>query len=746
MGNLPVEASPLVGRRAELRQVARRVGRSRLMTVTGVGGVGKTRLALRTAATLQPLFADGAWWVELSPLRQGKLLPHTIAEALPLADHSTRRVIDMLADHLAGRQLLLVLDTCEHLVEECQMVTEALLHAAPGLRILATSRRPLNLLTEEVFTLEPLPLPAPAKREGGGVDPAGPVDPTGLEYRADPVGPADPADPVADGTAADGAEADALVLLADRAARAVPGFVLTPANRAELVTLCRRLEGLPLAIELAAARLRHLPLAELNRRLEEERYALLGETEHAVQDTIPPWHQALRTTIGWSHQLCTPAERLLWARLSVFAGSFDAEAAEQVCADTRLSAADIPGLLGSLVEKSILTWQPAEAGERYRMLDTLREYGGGWLSRLGEEDALHRRHRDHYLRLARAGDAAWFGPDQFAWCDRMTAEHGNLRAALEFCLSRPADHHTALELAGALWFFWYGCGFVTEGQYYLTRALTADTAPSRTRVRALFGCCMLLFQLGDRAGVEIWAAQCADQAGRFGEDEAATATATAVLLAILRSDYTELVTLSESLPVPRQRMDEVDYPIVMTMAASGHAYISTGRIERAVAVLDGLHAHCALHGECCLRSWIEINYAQAELALGRHLPAEVYARSALRVKHRLHEGVGRGMAIEVLAQATAGLGRNKHAAYLLGLAQQIWGTLGRPQLGIPAWEADRRACEQRARQALGAHAYQRAFDTGLHADLDTGVARALAGGEPGLPPALPGPEGAAPRT
>ncbi len=276
-GNLPAETTELVGRRAELAQIRRLLGGARLVTPTGVGGVGKTRLALRTAYEAQPSFRDGVWWVELSALRQGELLAHTVAEALPLTDQTIRPMIDVLVDYLADRELLLVLDTCEHLTDACAMAAEALLRAAPGLRVLATSRRLLGVVGEEVFTVEPLPVPTTEAMGAVGAAGADPVD------------------------AVDGV--DAVALLAARAAEAVPGFAVTDVNRRDVVALCRRLEGLPLALELAAARLREQSVAQLARRLE-DRFAVLGETNELVDGAEPPWHQALRTAIGWSHQLC----------------------------------------------------------------------------------------------------------------------------------------------------------------------------------------------------------------------------------------------------------------------------------------------------------------------------------------------------------------------------------------------------------------------------------------------------------
>ncbi|MBZ4017318.1 ATP-binding protein [Streptomyces purpurogeneiscleroticus] len=683
VGNLPAETTRLIGRRAELDALRALCERSRLVTLTGVGGVGKTRLARAVAAEFQFRLRDGAWLVELSPLSEGILLAHTIADALPLVDQTARPVLDVLAEYLAERETLLVLDTCEHLTDACAMAVEVLLRAAPGLRILATSRRVLDVVGEQVLAVEPLPVPE------------------------------------TDGPAA--GSADAVTLLVERAAETVRGFTVTDANRADVIGLCRRLEGLPLALELAAARLDELPVRELTARLD-DRFAVLGDTEGIVAGAVPPWHQALRTAIGWSHELCTPAERLLWARLSVFAGAFDAETALAVCADGRLPTEEIPALLGALADKSILTWAPTGGGERYRMLDTLREYGAGWLRRLGEEDALRRRHRDHYLRLARAGEAAWIGPDQFAWSDRMNAEHDDLRVALEFTLAE-SEGRTALELAGTLWFVWHGCGFPKEGRHYLERALAADPRPSPVRIRALHACGVTLSVLGDATGIEALAAECAAEAGQFGDTESFFAAALAMYAAILQGDLVPALSLAEKLRVPQGRGKPPTLLTLMALMCDSHAFITMGRIEEAMATLNELTVVCDRLGERCLRAWGDLFRAQAELARGRPAAAQEHARSALDVKHRLHDSLGMAMALDVLARAAAAQGGSVQVARLLGLAQQLWDALGgRWQVGIPAWIAARHACEQQARAALGDDAYRLAFRAGYETDLDTGIA------------------------
>ncbi|WP_037772842.1 ATP-binding protein [Streptomyces sclerotialus] len=688
-GNVPAARTRLVDRRAELAEIQRLLSSgARLVTLTGAGGIGKTRLALETAAALRPRFQDGAWLVELSPLSKGTLLPLTIAEALPLADLTTRPAIDVLAEYLADRELLLVLDTCEHLTDACAMAVQVLVRAAPGLRVLATSRRTLDVPGEEVFTVEPLSVPDLAD-----------------DARTH--------------------EAAAMVLLAERAAAVVPGFALTDVNRTEVAWLCRRLEGLPLALELAAARLRDHSVTELTARLT-DRYAVLDGTDDELTHAGPPWHRALRTAIGWSHQLCTPPERLLWARLSVFAGTFDAEAVRQVCADAHLPGRKVPALLGALVDNSVLTWVPTGAGERYRMLDTLREFGEGWLRRLGEEDALRRRHRDHYLALARRGDAAWLGADQFAWYDRTTAEHDNLRAALEFCLAHPEDH-TALELAGALWFFWNGCGMQKEGQHFMERALALDPAPVPARGKVLWACGLALLTLGDADGGAAYAAECTAAAERSGDaDTAAAAAAITMGTAMLRGDVERMTSLARRLLATERPGSALTLPQHLARLVSGHAHIITGRFEEAIAVLEQWRVACDRHGERWMRTFSDSYRAQAELALGRPAAAQSYAQAALEGKHRMHDSLGVAMALDVLAQAASATGQDERAARLLGLARQVWEALGgRPQAGIAAWIAARRSCEERCRDALGDHAYETAYRIGRETGLDTGIAYAL---------------------
>ncbi|MPY46091.1 AAA family ATPase, partial [Streptomyces phyllanthi] len=381
-GNLPAALTTFVGRRRDIAEIRRRLGAARLLTLTGVGGVGKTRLALEAAAAARKGFADGVWLVDLAPVRDPSAVAGATATALGVPDLGARPVLDQLTGHLARRRALIVLDNCEHLVDACAELAETLLSGAPELRVLATSRRTLGIAGEHVFTVPPLSVPD-----------------------------------------------EAVELLLDRASAIRPEFRVTGTNRDAVTRLCARLDGLPLAIELAASRLRTLTVEQLADRVE-DRFALLTGGSR----TARPRQRTLRALIDWSYELCGPAERLLWNRLSVFAGGFDLDAAEGVCSGDGVPRHEVLDLLDRLVAQSVVLTTEHEGTARYRMLETIRQYGRERLAEYGadEERRLLRRHRDHFLSLAEHLAADWYGPGQEEALARLRTEHGNLRVALEY--------------------------------------------------------------------------------------------------------------------------------------------------------------------------------------------------------------------------------------------------------------------------------------------------------------------------
>jgi predicted ATPase/DNA-binding CsgD family transcriptional regulator len=456
-GNLTAEPNGFVGRRQELDELLLLAGRSRALTLCGVGGIGKTRLALRLLAMLAAGFPDGTWVVELADLHQPDLVASRIASVMEVAEEPGRPLLDTLADALRPRRLLLALDNCEHLIDACARVCQRLLASSPGLRVIATSREPLRVAAESVWQVPPLSLPSAG---GFGTSPA-----------------------------ALGAS-DAVSLFAARAAAVQPGFALGPANVPAAVAVCRALDGVPLAIELAAAWVRVLSVEQIGSRLD-DRFALLTSGER----TAPARQRTLRAAIDWSHDLLAEQARLLLRRLSVFSG-WTLDMAEQVCSGAGLPAAGILDLLVTLADKSLVVVEPdAVAGEtRYRMLDTVREYAAALLAGAGETELMAGRLRDYTVRetgrLMRIGmaltQATWSA--RVAVFRRFDAEISNIRAVLSRCLAA-GDAEDGLSICAALRPVWIVRGSYAEGIEWLDSflGLGQSAASADARGPALVG-------------------------------------------------------------------------------------------------------------------------------------------------------------------------------------------------------------------------------------------------------------------
>src|SRR6516165_1565108 len=442
---LPAELTSFVGRRAELREVKRLLGTTRLLTLTGSGGAGKTRLALRAATDMARGFPDGAWLVLLAPVQDPLLVTQAVFSALRVNDLSAGLSLSSLAEYLAGRRLLLVLDNCEHLLDGCAVLASTLITSCPDLQVLATSRQALGVTGEVRMEVPPMSLPE--------------------------VGDDMPLEQVV--------SCDAVGLLAERAAAVVPGFVVDTDNAAAVAGLCHRLDGIPLALELAAVRLGSLSLDQLSQGLAKELSAL-GRGNRGGESR----QQTLEAAIGWSYGLLTEQERLLWARLSVFAGGFEGDAAIAVCADAQLPADQIVNLLAALVEKSILKRQLRGSGARYWLLDTIRQYGRQRLREFGEQITVQKRHLAWICALAKIA-GAWDARQAEAF-GQMDRERDNLWAALEFCLRQPGEVAVAAELAQDLSAYWVCHGPLSDVRRILA-SLTDMTPPeSLPRARLLW--------------------------------------------------------------------------------------------------------------------------------------------------------------------------------------------------------------------------------------------------------------------
>ncbi|MFB6811583.1 AAA family ATPase, partial [Streptomyces sp. NPDC056387] len=691
-GNLPSELSRFVGRGAELAGVGRLLEASRLVTVTGVGGVGKSRLALavarEAAGRAQERHCDGVWLAELSCVRDPALLELTLAESLGLTDHTTRPPRTVLAEHLAERRLLLVVDGYEQLVDETAELVRELLRRSPGLRVLAAGRRPLGLRGERTFPLAP---PGPD---------------------------------------------EALELLADRAADADPGFAVTAANRAALVELCARLDGIPLALELAAGRLRSLSPEQVLTRLE-DRFALLTGTARGVL----PRHRALRTAIGWSHELCTAQERLLWARLSVFAGHFDLDAAEYVCAGPDLPVGSVLDVLGELLAQSLLAREETAAGVRYRMLETVRTYGAGWLESLGDASRLRRRHRDWYTGLATWCELDWFSPRQQEMAALVEAELPNLRLALECCLDEPDELHLGQYLAGTLWFYWAGCGRLTEGRYWLDRSLEPGASASEhvgSRLKALWVLGYVAALQGDRVASMSALYECRDAAARSGN---AVASAYAVhrlgCLALVSDDMARAGELLGAALEQYRETGELNSNVLMCQVELAMALAFQGDLAGALSLCREVRDICEEHGERWTKAYALYVLAFAALDAGDTAGARLLLTECVTINHVFRDLVGLVLAVELLALVTAAEGHPAEAAVLQGAAEPMWGGVGLQLFGSAYFNAPRLMCRERAGEVLGAERYAACARHGRALSLDELVERALRGPEP--VPAAPEP-------
>ncbi|MDP9494811.1 MAG: NB-ARC domain-containing protein, partial [Actinomycetota bacterium] len=455
-GNLPRRDLQLIGRLDEQRLVGAAIQANRLVTVTGPGGVGKTSLALKVAGDLSESFGDGVWFVEVSRVAEESLLAASVARQLHITESPHQPLIDTLASRLGRARALLVLDGCEHLIDAVAKLAEYLLDATTHLKILATSRELLSIRGEQLIHVGPLPIPGPGAQ-----------------------------------SLSDIASFDSVALFVARARLVVPGFEMDAQNASLVAEVCRRLDGIPLAIELAAARLKVLSVAQLVQRLDQQ-FALLSGT---LRD-MPPHQQTLETTLDWSYDFLSGAERLLFKRLSIFSGGFTLEAAEQVCSGDQVVDEHVVNLLGRLVETSLVMVGGPDS-QRYRLLEPIAHYAKMRLDAEGRSDDLRDRHARFYIALAEHADDQLLGRDQTTAANRLEQEHYNLRNALEW-LFTSGDYEGALALAGALRWFWVIKREVSEGAEWIERTLTKrEGMPIAKVARALNGAGLLAIRRVD---------------------------------------------------------------------------------------------------------------------------------------------------------------------------------------------------------------------------------------------------------
>lgn len=683
-GNLPARLDEFVGRIQELAEVRQAMESSRLVTLVGPGGVGKTRLALQVAADLQRAFSHGVWFVDIAPLQEPGLLAPTVASVLDLPSRSSRWAPGLLGEQLADRAMLLVLDNCEHLTEACAELVTTLLEASPHLKILATSRQPLAVRGEHIRSVQPLRVPV----EGQDAD-------LGELGRC-----------------------DAVRLFLDRAAAVEPGFVLTTHNAPAVAALCRRLDGLPLALELAAARIRHLSPQQILSRLD-GRFQLL-RTDSALP---APRQRSLHSLIAWSYDLCTPAERELWTRLTVFSGTFSAAAAEAICSGSILPQEDIFDLLARLVDRSIVTTVRQASEVRYRMLGTLRAFGQDRLAAGGDEVRLRQRHSDYFRDRLTGRYPYWFGPDQYETMSWVRVERDNLRAAIDFCLTEPMDARSAAAIASGLGGEALLTGRFGEGRHWIDRVLALLDEDCLERAILLWIAGQCAGHQGDVAAAEHLLRHAQQTAERIGaRHEQAMAT---VYLGVLRMSAGAVDEAVELFDYALDSLVRDDDPLAraLLLTRKGKAVYQLGDRATGRRLCRESLALCERHGEHWHRAealWELANFCWHD---GETAEAAALAAESLRLNREFRNPMGIARCTEILAWIAASRAEHVRAARLLGSTDALWRTTD--ALMDPQSVHDHQQCWDRAVNAMGDRAFRAEFEAGVRAPVADTIAFAL---------------------
>lgn len=644
--------SPLtsfIGRRQEIVAVKQLLAQARLLTLTGAGGCGKTRLAVQTALELAEadVFVDGVWWIELASLSDATFVPQSVARALGVSGAPDQPLIETLASFLKTRHLLLVIDNCEHLLKACAQLVETMLLAAPDVRILATSREPLAVAGETIWLTPSLSTPDP-------------------EHLSRP-----PADLLSDL-----AEYDAIHLFVERAASVRPTFALTRHNAAAVTRTCHRLDGIPLAIELAAARVNVLTVDQIAARLDNCMTLLASGSRTALL----PRHRTLRATIDWSHDLLPDEERTLFRRLSALAGGFTLEAAEAICAEGGLAHEEILDVLSHLVNKSLVVAETEERSEaRYRLLEPIRQYAWEQLVESGEEALVRERHLNWFLALAEQAEAEWRGPSQKALLDQLETEHDNLRAALEWSNTDEDKTEARLRLAGALSWFWNVRGYLSEGRRWLEDALTrTEESAGRTlaRAKALYGAGVLAFTQGDyvvarprlEESVTIWQER-GDQRGL------AHSLVHVGLVALRQGDY---ASAHSRLEESRALFEEVEDQWGVALALNHLGNLASRQRDYAAAhsLLTGALALCRAVGDKRLTATSLNNLGEVARCEDDDERASVLYEEALALRRELNDKSGIATTLHNLGHVLQHQRDHKKAAALLEESLAVYQEVG----------------------------------------------------------------------
>ena len=700
--NLPESLTSFVGRERELAEIKQKLPTTRLMTLTGIGGLGKTRLAQQAAAETLDAYRDGVWFVDLAPVADPALVPSALARVLQVKEVAGQPLLTVLCNHLRTRETLLILDNCEHVLDACARMTEALLRDAARVTVMATSREALHLPGECAYPLGTLPLP----------------------------------DPTADAKSI--ARSDSVQLFTERARQHRPRLDLEPERARVVAEICVRLDGIPLALELAAARVAVLPVEQILRLLT-ERFRLLTRGDPDL-----PRHQTLRAMLDWSYDLLDDTEKKLLVRLSVFAGGWTLDAATQVCSGEPITKDEVVYVLIGLIEQSLVVAE--EDGDRYRMLETVRQYARDRLVGAGEQERWRDRHLAYFLELAEEAEPKLSGPEQRKWLERLEIEHDNLRSALTWAASGGAAVN-GMRLAGACWRFWLIRGYAREGLHWLSAMLAAVPArePSSHRAEALTAAGTMARATSDLSkartlyeqALSIWR----ELDGRRG---IAAALGNLGMVSAAQGDMAAARTRhEESLAIWRELGDQRG--IARTLIALGNVIVSEGDelaaqslYEQSLAIereLGDQRAIAVVLNNLGMMAYLRNDYSAARLlneeALairrelgdrwgvanslanlgtiayqqGDHGTSRVLLTESLAMRRDLADSLGIAQSLEALAGLAFALGRPEPGARLCGQAARL-----REEIGSPLPPSERGRYDREVASARASLGNEVAFD------------------------------------
>lgn len=684
--NLPIQLTSFVGRTRELNELKELIGRTRLLTLTGAGGSGKTRLSLQVAAEVIDTFEKGAWFAELDSISDPSFVPNAVMNALQLREDAGRAPLDALTDFLRAKELLLIMDNCEQVIQACADLTHHLLTHCPNLKILATSREGLGAAGEVTYQVPVLGLPEPEHLP--------PLE-TLLQY-------------------------DAVKLFVERTRSVQQSFAVTNANAPAVAQICASLDGIPLAIELAAARVKGLSVEQIASRLDDRFRLLTGGSRTAL-----PRQRTLQAAIDWSYKLLSEEERVLLQRLSVFAGGWTVEAAEYVCEGDGLKSNQILDLLLHLIDKSLVEAETENTEPRYRLLETIRQYAGDKLRESGEVKLIHDRHLGYFVKYAEQAEAGLSGPGQRDWASRLETEHNNLRAALSWSLESN-QIKAGLQMAGALQRFWHTQGHLSEGSRWLEKLLTAgDGVGGTERAKALRASSLISGLMGDYPRARTSAESSIDLYREIGDDRGA-----GLALAALGATYSyegkreeAIESLQESLNLlePRGEWSGIVYAHLWL----GDVWLRLGDTTRAATNWEESLRLAQELGDNYLMAWSLGGLADVARLRGDYERAIRMHREILSLYRDLGNKSEAPWTLEALGLIAAALGESRRAARLWGAASAWREAVNAPL--PPSIQSDYAESIARARTQLGERDYASAWSEGRALSMDEAIELALRG-------------------